>query len=51
MINKDRDITNRYNAAMAERKEAQGKVQELKKLLEGYDVEEDTWHKRISPLR
>ena len=40
-INKDRDVTDRYNAAVAERKEAQGKVQELKKLLEGYDVKED----------
>ena len=40
-VNKDRDVTNRYNAAVAEWKEAQGKVQELKKLLEGYDVEED----------
>ena len=40
-IHKDRDVNDRYNAAVAERKEAQGKVQELKKLLEACDVEED----------
>ena len=40
-IDKDRDITNRYNTAMADWKEAQEKIQDLKKLLESYDVNND----------